>query len=105
MSLNPNRERMKAAGFDQECLDNIELAMAVTLRPEREAAARRAEELRQREKLKQERAELLEMADKALEGKYGQEGVELAVELLDGARGGRSDFNLGCLRTALRRLR
>jgi len=70
-----------------------------------EMEARRAEEERQRAKLKQERAELLELADKALEGKYGAEGKELALDILDGTRGGRSDFNLGHLRTAIRRLR
>jgi hypothetical protein len=70
-----------------------------------EMAAQRDEEERQRAKLKQERAELLELADKAEEGKCGPEGKELALELLDGSRGGRSDFNLGCLRTAIRRLK
>lgn len=70
-----------------------------------ENEARQAEEERQRAKLKQERAELLEMADKALDGKWGVEGKELALDILDGTRGGRSDFNLGCLRTALRRIR
>lgn len=70
-----------------------------------EMAARRADEERQRAKLKQERAELLALADAALEGKHGAEGKELALDILDGSRGGRSDFNLNHLRTAIRRLR
>ncbi len=70
-----------------------------------EQEARRAEEERQRAKLKQERAELLSLADAALDGKYGPEGKELALDILDGSRGGRSDFNLGHLRTAIRRLK
>jgi hypothetical protein len=72
---------------------------------EREMQARRDEEERQRARLKQERAELLELADKALDGKYGPEGKELALEILDGTNGGRSDFNLSSLRTAIRRLK
>lgn len=70
-----------------------------------EMAAQRDEEERQRAKLKQERADLLELADNALDGKYGPEGKELALDILDGSRGGRSDFNLGHLRTAIRRLK
>jgi hypothetical protein len=70
-----------------------------------ERQARADEEARQRARLKQERAELLELADKCLDGKYGPEGKELALELLDGSRGGRSDFNLSALRTAIRRLK
>lgn len=71
----------------------------------REMQARRDEEERQRARLRQERQDLLELADKAEDGKFGPEGKELAAEILDGSNGGRSDFNLSSLRTALRRLK
>lgn len=70
-----------------------------------EQQARRDEEERQRQQLREERKALLELADKAEAGTWGPEGKQLALEILDGREGGRSDFNLGRLRTALRRLR
>lgn len=105
MTLNPNADRMKRAGFDQEALDLVELAMGANLSPERQAAIQREQEQAEREKLRKERQDLLNLADAALEGKYGPEGKELALEILDGQNGGRSDFNLSSLRTALRRLK
>lgn len=105
MTLNPNAGRMKSAGFDQEALDFIEKAMGANLSPERQAAIQREHEQAEREKLRKERQDLLNLADAALEGKHGAEGKELALEILDGQNGGRSDFNLSSLRTALRRLK
>jgi hypothetical protein len=96
---------MKAAGFDQEALDLVEKAMAANLSPAALAAAQRDEELRQRAAIKREREELLALADKTIEGKYGPEGVQLTKDLLSEAEGGRSDFNLKRLRTAIRKLR
>lgn len=105
MTLNPNADRMKRAGFDQEALDLVELAMGANLSPERQAAIKREQEQAEREKLRRERQELLNLADAALDGKHGPEGKELALEILDGQNGGRSDFNLSSLRTAIRRLK
>lgn len=105
MTLNPNADRMKRAGYDQEALDVIEKAMAANLSPINMVAAQREEEARQRAKLQQERAELLALADKAEAGGFGPEAKEAALSILAGINGGRSDFNLNHLRTALRRLR
>lgn len=105
MTLNPNANRMKRAGFDEECLASIETAMSANLSPINMVAAQREDEARQRAKLKQERAELLTLADKAEAGDFGPEVKEAALEILSGINGGRSDFNLGHLRTAIRRLK
>lgn len=105
MPINPNHEAMRRAGYDAEALEAVERAMSANLSPAALAAAQRAEEERQRDQLRQERQDLLALADKALDGKYGPEGVELARDLLAEREGGRSDFNLSRLRTAIRRLR
>lgn len=105
MSLNPNAEAMKRAGYDAEALANVERAMSANLSPERQAAIRAEQERLDREKLRKERQELLDLADAALDGKHGPEAQALAVEILDGTNGGRSDFNLSSLRTAIRRLK
>jgi hypothetical protein len=96
---------MKRAGYDAEALAHVERAMGATLSPERQAAIQREQELVEREKLRKERQELLDLADAALDGKHGPEAQQLALDILDGSNGGRSDFNLSSLRTALRRLR
>lgn len=105
MTLNPNAERMKRAGYDQEALDAVERAMGANLSPLNMAAAEREEAERQRAKAKKERDELLALADKAEAGGFGAEAKEAALEILADINGGRSDFNLNHLRTALRRLR
>lgn len=102
MALNPNHDRMKAAGFDRETLETIERTMAVTLSPERQAAARLEQEQKQREAIRHEQEALRALADAAETGKYGPEGKELARQLLVG---GRTQFNLSALRSAIKRLR
>jgi hypothetical protein len=105
VSLNPNADRMKRVGFDQECLDAIERAMGANLSPAQLSASQREEEAKQRAAMKREREELLALADKAEAGGFGPEVKEAALEILSGHNGGRSDFNLTHLRTAIRRLK
>lgn len=102
MPLNRDHDRMKANGYDQEALDALEKAMALTLAPERQAAIRRAEEQRQREAIRAELESLKTLADAVETGQYGPEGKELARHYL---AGGRTDTNLRELRDAIRRLR
>jgi hypothetical protein len=69
---------------------------------EHEAAAKRDQEERDRQRLREERLELLQLADEAEAGVYGQLAVEAARRLL---ASGRTNFALSSLRSALRKLR
>ena len=100
--LNPNRDRMRAAGFDREALETIERAMEASLKPERQAELQREEEQRQRQAQRDELERLKSFADRVEAGSHGQEGKELARRCLEG---GRTYPNLRKLQVAIRRLR
>lgn len=68
-----------------------------------EMVARREATEREQRKLEDERDALLTLADQVMDGRYGKEAMQEAERIF--RDGGRTNFNLGRLRTALRKYR